>query len=124
MDPLACVDLPAFPLQLLLRRQPEWAFYPAAIVAEDKPQGLILWVNDKARGAGVLPGLRYAAAFSLASGLRVAEVSTAEIDKGVVALTQQLMRFSPEVEPATEEPGWTVDDTVRPQSDWTTRQDF
>jgi protein ImuB len=105
VDPLACVDLPAFPLQLLLRRQPEWAFYPAAIVAEDKPQGLILWVNDKARGAGVLPGLRYAAAFSLASGLRVAEVSTAEIDKGVVALTQQLMRFSPEVEPAAEEPG-------------------
>ena len=105
MDPLACVDLPALPLQLLLRRRPEWAFHPAAVVAEDKPQGLILWVNDKARGAGVLPGLRYAAAFSLASSLRAAEVSPAEIDTAVAALTRQLMRFSPEVEPGSEEPG-------------------
>jgi hypothetical protein len=46
---LACVDLPAFPLQLLLRRHPEWASSPAAVVAEDKPQGLILWVNEKGR---------------------------------------------------------------------------
>ena len=64
---LACVDLPAFPLQLLLRRHPEWASYPAAVVAEDKPQGLILWVNERARQQGVLPGLRYAAALSLAT---------------------------------------------------------
>jgi nucleotidyltransferase/DNA polymerase involved in DNA repair len=60
---LACVDLPAFPLQLLLRRHPEWAGYPAAVVAEDKPQGLVLWVNEAARELGVLPGLRYAARF-------------------------------------------------------------
>ncbi len=105
MDPLACVDLSAFPLQLLLKRQPEWASYPTAVVAEDKPQGLILWVNDKARQAGVLPGLRYAAAFSLASGLRAGEVSPAEIDEAVAALTRHLIRFSPEVEPAGEEPG-------------------
>jgi len=105
VDPLACVDLPAFPLQLFLKRQLELASYPAAVVAEDKPQGLILWVNNKARRAGVLPGLRYAAAFSLASGLRAGEVSPAEIDKAVAALTEELIRFSPEVEPATEEPG-------------------
>jgi protein ImuB len=67
---LACVDLPAFPLQLLLRRHPDWAGYPAAVVAEDKPQGLVLWVNEKAREFGVLPGLRYAAAFSLAATFR------------------------------------------------------
>jgi len=105
VDPLACVDLPAFPLQLLLKRQPEWASYPAVVVAEDKPQGLILWVNDKARRAGVLPGLRYAAAFSLASGLRAGQVSPGEIDKAMTLLTEELIRFSPEVEPATEEPG-------------------
>ena len=29
---LACVDLPAFPLQLLLRRQPEFREGPAAVV--------------------------------------------------------------------------------------------
>ena len=54
MVPLACVELPAFPLQLLLRHRPEWAHYPTAVVAEDKPQGLILWVNERARQHGVL----------------------------------------------------------------------
>jgi protein ImuB len=102
---LACVDLPAFPLQLLLRRHPDWSGYPAAVVAEDKPQGLVLWVNEKARKFGVLPGLRYAAAFSLATTLRAGEVAPAESEKAVADLTQRLMRFTPEVEPSTEEPG-------------------
>ena len=105
MDRLACVDLPAFPLQLLLRRHPEWRSYPVAVIAEDKPQAAVLWVNEKARQAGVLPGFRYAAAFSLASGLRAGEVSSTEIDKAMTALADRLMRFTPEVEPAAEEPG-------------------
>ena len=102
---LACVDLAAFPLQLLLRRHPEWSAYPAAVVAEDKPQGLVLWVNEKARQQGVLPGLRYAAAFSLASALRAGEVAPAERKKAVNELAHRLMRFTPEVEPSAEEPG-------------------
>ena len=102
---LACVDLPAFPLQLLLRRHPDWAGHPAAVVAQDKPQGLVLWVNESARRQGVLPGLRYAAAFALASTLRAGEVSPAENEKAVADLTQRLMRFTPEVEPAAQEPG-------------------
>ena len=105
MVPLACVELPAFPLQLLLRHRPEWAHYPTAVVAEDKPQGLILWVNERARQHGVLPGLRYAAALSLAAELRASEVSPNEIRKAVKELTQRLMRFTPEVEPAAEDPG-------------------
>ena len=102
---LGCVDLPAFPLQLLLRRHPEWTAYPAAVVAEDKPQGLILWVNEKARQMGVLPGLRYAAALSLASDLHAAEVSPAETEKAMTELTHRLMHFTPEVEPSAHEPG-------------------
>src|SRR5258705_12836102 len=99
-DRLSCVDLPAFPLQLLLRRNPEWADHPAAVVAEDKPQGLLLWVNEKARQQGVLPGLRYAAAFSLATGLRAGVVAPAESKKAVNSLTHSLRRFTPEVEPS------------------------
>jgi protein ImuB len=102
---LACVDLAAFPLQLLLRRHPDWAGYPAAVVAEDKPQGLVLWVNEKARQQGVLPGLRYGAAFSLAGALRAGMVAPAEINQAVNELAHRLMRFTPEVEPAAEEPG-------------------
>jgi protein ImuB len=76
-----------------------------AVVADDKPQGLILWVNEKARRSGVLPGLRYAAALSLASTLRAGEVPAVEIEKETAALTKRLMRFTPEVEPSSDEPG-------------------
>ena len=62
MDRLACVNCAAFPLQLLLKRHPEWSAYPAAVIAEDKPQAMILWVNEKARRAGVRSELRFAAA--------------------------------------------------------------
>ena len=79
-DRLACVDLPALALQLLLQRHPEWRAYPAAVVAEDKPQGLILQINERARRCGVLSGLRYAAAFSLARGLRAGEVVKLELN--------------------------------------------
>jgi len=102
---LACVSLPALPLQLLLRRHPEWAGRPAAVVAEDRPQGLILWVNEAARRAGVLPGLRYAAGCSLAADLRAGAVAPTEVAAAVATLTERLRRFTPEVEPSSEEPG-------------------
>jgi protein ImuB len=65
---------------------------------------MILWVSEKAGHAGVIPGLRYAAGCSLAPNLRVGVVPSAEIEKGVAALTERFMRFTPDVEPA-EEPG-------------------
>ena len=60
------------------------------MVAEDKPQGLILWVNERARELGVLPGFRYAAAFSLTPALRAAEVSPTEIEKAITEVTRRL----------------------------------
>lgn len=105
MDRLACADLPEFPLQLLLKRHPEWSAYPVAVVAEDKPQAMVLWANDKARSAGVVPALRYAAASSLAPDLRAGVVPSAEIKKEVAALTERFRRFTPDVEPSHEEPG-------------------
>lgn len=105
MDRLACVDLPALPLQLLLRAHPEWRGLPAAVVAEDRPQGQILWVNEAARRSRVLPGQRYAQGLSLASELRAAEVCGAEIERTVARLTRLLRDFSPDVEPCADEPG-------------------
>jgi protein ImuB len=102
---LACVDLPAFPLQLALKLHPEWSGRPAAVVAQDKPQGLILWVNEKAREAGVLPGQRYAAALSLSKTLRAGEVPRTEVDRAVATLADALLKFSPEVEPSAQEAG-------------------
>lgn len=105
MERLACVDLPEFPLQLLLTRHPEWRRLPAAVVGEDKPQGEILWVSSEARAAGVLPGMRYAQALSLAAGLRAAEVTAEEVRLEVEELAGLLRSFSPEVEVSKEEPG-------------------
>jgi protein ImuB len=102
---MACVDLPAFPLQLLLKRHPEWRDLAAAVVDEDRPQGVLLWVNERARAGRVLPGMRYAGALSLARDLRAGVISPAEIDAEVDALTKRLRFFSPEVECAREEPG-------------------
>lgn len=105
MDRLACVDVPALPLQLLLRHHPEWAGLPAAVVDEDKPQGLVLWANARARDAGVLPGARYGPALSLAPTLRAGTVSEAMIQAGLDELIDRLHRFSPDVEPSMAEPG-------------------
>jgi protein ImuB len=105
MPRLACINLPAFPLQLLLRRHREWAAHPVAVVAEDKPQGLVLWVNEPARAAGIFPGLRYAAAASLDHKLHAAAVSSTEIEKETTALVRRLTRFSHQVESSREKPG-------------------
>jgi protein ImuB len=101
----ACVNLPALPLQLLLNRHPDWRGRPVVVVAEEKAQGRILWANGAAWKYRIRPGMRYAAALSLAGDLRGGVVPDAEIAAGVAALTERLHRFSPHVEPAAAEPG-------------------
>jgi protein ImuB len=105
MDRLACIDLPAFPLQLLLRENPQWKDHPVVVVAEDKPQAPIVCVNEKARKSTILPGQRYAAALSISKELRAGTVPVHTIDTAVSRLTEALQHYSPEVEPAEDEPG-------------------
>ena len=100
MDRQACVDVPSLPLQLFLR---PGDLCPAAVIDKDKPQGTILWVNEAARRAGVLPGMRYAAGLSLIPSLRAGEMSEKAIATGVARIAEILRRFSPGVEPADEE---------------------
>lgn len=105
MDRLACIDLPALPLQLLLQRHPDWALEPAAVVADDRPQGRILHINRAARERRVLPGMSYASGLSLAPGLRARVVAPEEVQAAVAALTERLRTFSPHVEPSPDEVG-------------------
>lgn len=102
---MACIALPAFPLQVLLRRHPEWRDLPAAVVDHDKPQGILLWVNEAARAQRILPGMRYAAGLSLTRELRAGVVAAEEVRVAVEALERRLNFFSPEVEAMATEPG-------------------
>ena len=102
---MACVELPAFPLQLLLKRHPGWAGRPVAVVDRDKPQGVILQINKEARAAGVRTGMRYGAGLSLAHTLHAGEVPPADVEREVAAIAERLLRFSPDVEPSRDDPG-------------------
>jgi protein ImuB len=92
----------ALPLQLVMRRRPEWRALPSVVVSEDKPQGKVLWANATALSAGVLPGHSYALALSLISGLRACVVSTLEIETATREIKELLWRFSPSIEVADE----------------------
>lgn len=105
MDRLACVDVAALSLQILLRAHPEWAEQPVAVVEDDRPQALVQWVNARARQAGIRAGMRYAAALTLARGLQAATVPASQIESTVRTLTHRLRGFSPHVEPSSDTPG-------------------
>ncbi|NEV62220.1 Y-family DNA polymerase [Thiorhodococcus minor] len=105
MDRTASVELPAFPLQLLLKQHPDWRGHPAAVVDRDTPGGVLLWVNEAARSARIRTGMRFATALSLNGDLRAAEVPEARIDQAVAAIAKRLRRHTPHVEPAKREPG-------------------
>lgn len=107
MDRWACVDVPALPLQLLCLRHPEWvaARAPIAVVDADKPNGTILWADERARRCNVRSGQRYAEGLSLAAGLCAGVVPPADVAAAVRRLAERLRRFSPDVEPSGTEPG-------------------
>lgn len=105
MDRLACVDLPAFPLQLLLQDHAEWREHPTVVVEHDRPQGKILWTNTQANHLGVRAGMSYAAGLSLTAALRAGVISAERQAQGCVEVAKHLRRFSPEVEAFADEPG-------------------
>jgi protein ImuB len=105
VERLACVDIPALPLQIALRDHPDWRPHPVAVVAEDRPQSPILWANRRARNSGVALGMSYASALALAPQLRAAPLIPARVAGAVDDIAGRLRAFSPEVEPSVQEPG-------------------
>ena len=101
MSRLACVDVPALPLQILLRRHPEWRQEPVAVVTEDKAQARVRWANRRAITLGVRPGMRQVAAAACCPALRTSHVRASEVDREVRRLAERLHRWSPQVEEAS-----------------------
>lgn len=100
---IACVDLPALPLQVLLRAHPRWKDGPVAVLARAGLQGEVAACNTAARRRGVAIGMRYAAALALAPELQAEVVDEATLAGAGQELLQLLLRRAPGVEPG--EPG-------------------
>lgn len=100
MSRLACVDVPALPLQILLRRHPEWRQEPVAVVTEDKVRARVCWANRRAITLGVRPGMRQAAAAACCPTLRIDHVRASEIEREAHRLAERLHRWSPQIESA------------------------
>ncbi|MGH2372356.1 MAG: DNA polymerase Y family protein [bacterium] len=105
MEHLACVNIPALPLQMALHDHQDWRGHPVAVVAEDRPQSPILWVNSRAKKSGITPGLSYASGLSLLPDLRAVPLLPPHVASTVEALAARLRAFSPEVERSSNEPG-------------------
>ncbi len=103
MSRVACLDLPALPLQLVWRAEPAWRAHPVVVIDDDRPQGVVLWACERARSVGVLTGQRYAHALSLCAGLRARVVPPEQITAAITELRAVLHELSPRVEPG--EPG-------------------
>ncbi len=101
MNRLACVDVPALPLQILLRRHPEWRQEPVAVVTEDTVRARISWANRRAITLGARPGMRQAAATACCPALRIGHVRASEVAREVHRLAERLHRWSPQVESAS-----------------------
>jgi protein ImuB len=123
---IACLDVPALPLQIVWRREPAWRAHPVVVIDDDRPQGIVQWACERARNTGVLAGQRYAHALSLCSGLRARVVPPEQIEATIIELRAMLHRLSPEVEPHVE-PGtfWLSGDglerlvgTAAPRDAW------
>ncbi len=104
MERMACVVLPEYPLQLLLKRNPQWLEHPVAVVDRDKAQGKLLWVNERARALRILPGLRYSEGLSLSHELRAGVVTEEDLQTQTERLLRRLRFYSADVEPS-QEPG-------------------
>ncbi|HVK82772.1 MAG TPA: DNA polymerase Y family protein [Kofleriaceae bacterium] len=100
---IACVDLPAMPLQLVWRAETALRALPVVVIDEDRPQGVVQWACERARSAGVLPGQRYAHALSLCRGLHARVVPPEQIEAATIELRTKLHALSPRVEAG--EPG-------------------
>ncbi len=105
MHRTACISIPGFALQLLALREPLWREYPLAVVTEEKPSGIVLQINRKAKDSGVRVGMRFSAALTVAADLHAGTVSTEEISDGVQTVLEILLGYSPEIEPFELCPG-------------------
>lgn len=99
---IACVDVPALALQIVLRDHPEWRADPVVVIEDERPQARILWANRPARVAHVRRGQRFQEAEALVARLHAAVVQPQRLADTGDELLRLLVQFSPSIEPGAE----------------------
>ena len=100
---IACADVPALALQLVLRAHPDWRDDPVVVVEDDRPFAPIVWANRVARAHAIQRGMSFAQAKALSARLHAEVVAEHEIDSAIDALFDRLLPFSPGIEPVLAE---------------------
>jgi protein ImuB len=101
---LACVDVPALPLQLAVQQQPAWKDAPVVIVEDDKPTARVVWHNRRAATSQIRRGMRLNEAQSLAADVQAAVLDAGAVQAACEALWRLLLTWTPNVEPARTRP--------------------
>jgi len=104
---IACVHLPALPLQLLLamHEDEDWRSLPAGVLARIDPGAPLLWVNRRAADRSIRSGMAYHAALRLAPELRVDVVPNSTVHQAMESTLDVLDTISPQIEPHPDLPG-------------------
>ncbi|MEZ5064993.1 MAG: DNA polymerase Y family protein [bacterium] len=102
---VACVSLPAFPLQIVRRAHPDWTGDPVVVVEDDRPTSRVRYANREARALRIRPGTRFAQAQSLAARVHGVVVDDLQIAEAVEEIFLALLEHCPRVEPAADCPG-------------------
>ena len=95
--PYACIFVPDFPVEAILRAEPELRSQAVAVLEGRPPQQKIFGVNPKARGAGIQTGMTRLQA-EACPDLVLRCRSAAQEDSAHAALLECAKSFSPRVE--------------------------
>src|ERR1700732_3596798 len=99
MNAFACIFVPDFPLEALLRVEPELPSQPVAVLEGKAPLQKVLVGNEKARHAGIEPG-RTKPQVEACAGLVLRNRSPLQESAAHAALLDCAQSFSPCVEDA------------------------
>src|SRR3954452_10560290 len=97
MTAFACIFVPDFPVEALLRAEPKLRSQPVAVLEGKPPLQRISGVNDKARHVGVNPGMTKMQVEAL-PGLVLRVRSPLQETSAHAALLDCAQSFSPRVE--------------------------
>ncbi len=91
----ACLRLPRFPLQLLLRQRPDWRDKKAVWLERLHPDAPVRYASAQARQLGLNEGVRYATALGLIPDLLAGSHTPEELRREERSLLALLRRFTP-----------------------------